>query len=296
MNAANNAGTDYAGVEGTGTNSSGTAGTGTNPLYIFNEPTQIQGSAVAMKVIMTDPNQIAAGAFGDGTGGNANAIAMADLINGPLLKPLATGSFSLEQNLSSATAVNGIAASNVQVYDSLGKSYTATVTYTNSGNAWNYSVWISRSAGRICGERDGHASEFDASGNLVSPTSNANQISFSGLADGASALNLTWELYGSNGLGNITQTAAPSAQSGQSQNGYNYTDAQSPVNFFSNFVTTLGATVAEVQTENTAQTASVTQLQNQNDALSAVNLNNQAVAMQQLERSYQAGSQVFLPF
>ena len=292
VNAANNAGTDYAGVEGTGTNSSGTAGTGTNPLYIFNEPTQIQGSAVAMKVIMTDPNQIAAGAFGDGTGGNANAIAMADLINGPLLKPLATGSFSLEQNLSSATAVNGIAASNVQVYDSLGKSYTATVTYTNQGgNAWNYSVSISdplAAAANATGTL-----QFDASGNLVSPTSNANQISFSGLADGASALNLTWELYGSNGLGNITQTAAPLAQSGQSQNGYNYTDAQSPVNFFSNFVTTLGATVAEVQTENTAQNASVTQLQNQNDALSAVNLNNEAVAMQQLERSYQAGSQVF---
>ena len=65
------------------------------------------------------------------------------------------------------------------------------------------------------------------------------------------------------------------------------------MNFFSNFVTTLGATVAQVQTENTAQNASVTQLQNQNNALSAVNLNNEAVAMQQLERSYQAGSQVF---
>ena len=35
----------------------------------------MQGSAGAMKVIMTDPNQIAAGAFGDGTGSNANAIA-----------------------------------------------------------------------------------------------------------------------------------------------------------------------------------------------------------------------------
>lgn len=70
-------------------------------------------------------------------------------------------------------------------------------------------------------------------------------------------------------------------------------NGKAPSNFFSNFLTMLGATVAEVQTENTARNASVTQLQNQNNALSAVNLNDQAVAMQQLERSYQAASQVF---
>jgi len=292
VNATNNAGTDHAGVEGTGTNTSGTVGSGTRPLYIFNEPTQIQGSAGAMKVIMTDPNQIAAGAFGDGTGSNANAIAMADLINGPLLKPLATTRFSLAQNLSSATAVNGSVASNVQVYDSLGQSYTATVTFTNrGGNAWDYSVSVSDPLAIVSNAAG--TLQFDANGNLVGPPSNINQISFSGLADGASPLSLTWELYGSNGNGNITQTAAASAQSGQSQNGYDYSDSQSPVNFFSNFVTNLGATVAEVETENTAQNASVTQLQNQNNALSAVNLNNEAVAMQQLERSYQAASHVF---
>lgn len=67
----------------------------------------------------------------------------------------------------------------------------------------------------------------------------------------------------------------------------------SPSNFFSNFVTVLGAVLAGVQTENTAQNASVTQLQNQINALSAVNLNDEAVALQQLERSYQAASKVF---
>jgi flagellar hook-associated protein 1 len=68
---------------------------------------------------------------------------------------------------------------------------------------------------------------------------------------------------------------------------------KSPTDFFSNFVTMLGSTVAQVQTENTAQNASVAQLQNQSRALSAVNLNDEAAAMQQLERSYQAASQVF---
>lgn len=68
---------------------------------------------------------------------------------------------------------------------------------------------------------------------------------------------------------------------------------KSPTDFFSNFVTMLGSTVAQVQTENTAQNASVAQLENQSHALSAVNLNDEAAAMQQLERSYQAASQVF---
>ena len=49
----------------------------------------------------------------------------------------------------------------------------------------------------------------------------------------------------------------------------------------------------EVQTENTAQNASVTQLQTQNNALSSVNLNDEAAAMSTLETSYQAASQVF---
>lgn len=66
-----------------------------------------------------------------------------------------------------------------------------------------------------------------------------------------------------------------------------------PSNYYSGMVTTLGATVAQVQTESAAQSASVTQLQTQNNALSQVNLNDEAAAMTTLERSYQAASQVF---
>lgn len=70
-------------------------------------------------------------------------------------------------------------------------------------------------------------------------------------------------------------------------------NGQTPANYYSNFVSTLGSLVSSVQTENTAQNASVTQLQTQNDALSSVNLNDEASAMSTLERSYQAASQVF---
>ncbi|MGB7265378.1 MAG: flagellar hook-associated protein FlgK [Terracidiphilus sp.] len=70
-------------------------------------------------------------------------------------------------------------------------------------------------------------------------------------------------------------------------------NGQTPINYYSNFVSTLGSTVLGVQTENTAQNASVTQLQAQNNALSKVNLNDEAAAMSTLENSYQAASQVF---
>jgi flagellar hook-associated protein 1 FlgK len=70
-------------------------------------------------------------------------------------------------------------------------------------------------------------------------------------------------------------------------------NGQTPSNFYSSFVATLGATVSEVSTESTAQNASVSQLATQNSALSNVNLDDEASAMTTLERSYQAASQVF---
>ena len=149
VNQQNNAGTNLNGIGGTGVNPANGA------LNIFREPGVVAGSAAAISVVMTNPNDIAAAGPGTGAGDDSNAVAMAGLSDSPIV----TG--------------------------------------------------------------------------------------------------------------------------------------KSPSNFYSNFVTMLGATVAEVQTENTAQNASVTQLENQNNALSAVNLNNEAVAMQQLERSYQAASQVF---
>lgn len=68
---------------------------------------------------------------------------------------------------------------------------------------------------------------------------------------------------------------------------------QTPSNFYAQFVSTLGSTVSEADTENTALQASVTQLQTQINSLSGVNLNDEAASMQQFERSYQAASEVF---
>ncbi len=66
-----------------------------------------------------------------------------------------------------------------------------------------------------------------------------------------------------------------------------------PSNYYSNFVSTLGSTVTSVQTANTAQDASLTQLQTQIDSYSGVNLNDEASSLTTMERSYQAASQVY---
>jgi len=135
---------------------------------------------------------------------------------------------------------------------------------------------------------------FNASGALISPASDISGITFSGMGDGAASLSLNWNLFGTGGAGNITQTGAGSAQTAQSQNGSaGIGSGQTPTDFYASFVSMLGATVAGVQAENTAENASVTQLQTQNNALSSVNLNDEAAAMSTLQTSYQAASQVF---
>ncbi len=297
VNAQNNSGTDLNGV----------AGTAVNPLYIFNQPNAVAGSAASMRVLMTNPNQIAAAGAGSGSGDNSNAVAMASLATKLLGGP--TTSLSLTQNLDSTTPVNGTTTGNVQVYDNLGNKYQATVTYTQEGaNTWSYSVALPASAftSGVSTPATGTMT-FSAAGNLIQiePAGAANPetvgtatgnvsfipLEFTGLAGGAADLNMGWNLLAANGTSIINQSPAASAQSAQNQNGF--AGDQTPINSYSNFVSTLGATVSEVQTENTAQNASVTQLQTQNNALSSVNLNDEAAAMSTLESSYQAASQVF---
>lgn len=90
------------------------------------------------------------------------------------------------------------------------------------------------------------------------------------------------------GTGDNSNAAALSSLASQS-----IVDGFTPSGFYADFVSALGSSVSEVQAENTAQNASVTQLQTARDSLSSVNLNDEASLMQQFERSYQAASQVF---
>jgi flagellar hook-associated protein 1 len=381
-------------LNNTGTDLDGATGSAANPLYIFNQPAAVAGSAGTMSVIMTNPNQVAAAGSGMGTGDDSNAIAMANLQNLSMVLPSATTNFSMTQNLSATTAVGGAVTGSITLFDSQGKGYDATVTYTNQGgNTWGYSISIpdtvtpntsvanqvsytfgsgetvnpgtnltitGNTGGGLAtiivptvtaGEAAGSAGppptgyvgaldtalaaagitgvtvtntggvltiagatatagsviadpvpssnatgtlQFNASGALITPSANVSGLTFAGLSDGAATLNLQWGLFTANGTANISQTAASSLQSAETQNGTpGGSNAQTPIDFYSNLVSTLGSIVSGVQTENTAQNASVTQLQTQNDAFSKVNLNDEAAAMSTLESSYQAASQVF---
>jgi flagellar hook protein FlgE len=60
---------------------------------------------------------------------------------GQVEAPSATTTFGMTATLDSAAAVGTSVPGQVQVYDSMGKSYEATVTYTKTGtNQWSYSV------------------------------------------------------------------------------------------------------------------------------------------------------------
>jgi len=61
---------------------------------------------------------------------------------------------------------------------------------------------------------------FDASGNLVTPATNVAGISFTGLSDGAAALNMIWNLYDASGKATISQVAQASSVASTAQNGY----------------------------------------------------------------------------
>ena len=58
-------------------------------------------------------------------------------------------------------------------------------------------------------------------------------------------------------------------------------------------VTSLGSLTSEVSSQNTAQQAALTQLNDQINSISGVNLNDEATQLETLEQSYQAASKLF---
>jgi flagellar hook protein FlgE len=135
---------------------------------------------------------------------------------------MADGSFS------STTLTGGLAGGSfstpITVYDSLGNSHVLTFNFnqTSDGN-WTYQITIPAADVGTTGDPQVVASgklQFDSSGDLISPSTDATGIDVSGLADGAKTMSLNWQLYNSSGTSVITQTAEPSATSGTVQDGY----------------------------------------------------------------------------
>lgn len=148
------------------------------------------------------------------------------------------------------------------------------------------------------------ASELNTQNEAGSDLNGNGGTAIFGLPTGATAANPTGSAAGITvTMTDPSQIAAAAAGDGSSD-GSNATamaglgsqaivDGTTPTQYFSDFVTTLGSLVTEVSSENTAQQAALTQLQNQIGSLSGVSLNDEAAQLETLEQSYQAASKLF---
>jgi flagellar hook protein FlgE len=155
---------------------------------------------------------------------------------GQVEPPRATTGMSMTANLDATAATGATFPGQITLYDSLGESHVATVTYTQAGtNTWNYSIALPASefTSGISTPVTG-TMNFDSSGNLQSVTSggvttpvgtaagdiSSIPVSFTGLSDGAADLNMQWNLLSSSGSPTISQVASSSAVSSTNQDGY----------------------------------------------------------------------------
>jgi flagellar hook protein FlgE len=124
-------------------------------------------------------------------------------------------------NLNSNAPLGTSFTTPVQVYDSLGQSHQATVTYDKTGsNIWNYAVSVP--AGDVIGTPVNNSGTltFDSNGNLTSPAGVVGGITFPGMADGATDLTFNWNLDGSGSIPTITQLASASTNGSVSHDGF----------------------------------------------------------------------------
>ena len=168
----------------------------------------------------------------NGVVNTSGAIGNITVPSNALQTPSATQNMSLSVNLNAAGVVgaaSGTFTAPISVVDSLGVTHDLSIQFVEAspGN-WNYTVNIpgadlsSGTAGTPSPVATG-ALTFDANGNLTSPAPPAAQVAvaITGLADGASDMNINWNLATNNGAGTpiVTQYAATSTESGVTQDG-----------------------------------------------------------------------------
>ena len=112
--------------------------------------------------------------------------------------------------LTNALAAAGITGTSVSA-TAAGQLSITGANISTSGSLIQNPVASANSAGLL---------SFNSSGTLVSPAANVSGISFTGLSDGASPLDMTWNILGSNSTSSIGQVAGTSSVTAPTQNGY----------------------------------------------------------------------------
>lgn len=107
---------------------------------------------------------------------------------GQAMAPAATSSFSTIQNLDSSDAVGATATGSLQVYDSLGNSYEAMVTYTKTGtNAWSYNITVPETLNGSTATAGGVTTAtytFGANGGVLATVDPSTNLTITGLTAG----------------------------------------------------------------------------------------------------------------
>jgi flagellar hook protein FlgE len=133
----------------------------------------------------------------------------------------ATQNVSVTSNLNSGATVGTPFTTPVTLYDSLGQSQQATISYDKTGtNTWSYAVTLPAGAATGTPVNNTGTLTFDSNGNLTSPTGTVAGISFPGMADGASDLSFNWNLNDASGNPTLTQLATASTNNTQIQDGF----------------------------------------------------------------------------
>jgi flagellar hook protein FlgE len=144
---------------------------------------------------------------------------------GALQAPQVTTNASVDLNLNAAATAGpppDSFSTSMQVYDSLGVSHIVTMSFTKTAtaNQWQYSLSFPDADLTAPGTPVTGTLTFDSNGHLSSPApaDPPPVLAATGLADGASDMNITWNIF--NGTTpRLTQFAQPSATSALAQNG-----------------------------------------------------------------------------
>jgi len=211
---------------GTGINSADTLATGSQLTFTDGTNTftytTVAGDTLATLVTKIDANpNFSASLNGNNlviTTANGNAINFTTNSLTDTTKAL-TETFSP----TGTNAPAGTFSTSIVAYDALGTSHVLTFNFTKTAaNTWTYQITapsgdLAAGGNPIIGAG---TLTFNGNGQLVTPATNVSGLTIADLADGASPLNFTWNLFNSNGGGLVTQLAGSSATSSTQQNGY----------------------------------------------------------------------------
>ena len=163
---------------------------------------------------------------------------------GSTVPATATTSMDMTLNLNASSDTGTSFSTPMTVYDSLGTAHTLTYSFTKTdANTWSYQVTVPSSdltvdpqtgaaitptttqyqaqvaSGTMSFDNNGVLTSVNGT-SVSSTNSSVSGINLSNLSDGASSMNMSWDLLNSSGGGLVTQTSASSANPNSSQNGF----------------------------------------------------------------------------